>query len=94
MGNQQVHILELVDDRRSPRSETDMERARIVLPMLRSAILRYACGCRSRGICNHHCFTSGLALPDGLSCGRCSSGVLVHLSREVGLRHNRRELRG
>lgn len=64
--------------------EADMERARLILPLLSGtiAILRYGCGCRSpRGTCNHNTFIAGLALPDGIVCANCQAGATEKVSR-------------
>jgi hypothetical protein len=65
------------DNGKFQRSEADKERARKTLSILagKIAILRYACGCKSpEGICNHHSFSGGLSLPDGVICDGCRNG--------------------
>lgn len=86
VDDQDIQRIEPEDNRQTHRSEADLERARATLPILPGilAVLTYACGCRSpQGICNHHSFSSGLALPDGLICGRCRSGVIIRVSKEI-----------
>lgn len=84
------HVLDVEpeDIQRPQRTMEDMKRARAVLSMLPGvvAILRYACGCKSRqGTCNHYSFSGGLALPDGLICGTCRNGAAIQVGPEIGL---------
>ena len=70
-------------DTQQHRNETDLKRGRAILAILPGivAILKYECGCTSRqGVCNHHSFTSGLTLPDGVVCARCKTGAKIHVS--------------
>ena len=70
--------VESEDNGKYQRSEADNERARKTLSILagKIAILRYACGCKSpQGICNHHSFSGGLNLPDGVICHACRNGA-------------------
>lgn len=66
-----------------PRNKTDLERAGAILTILPGiiAILRYECGCTSpQGVCNHHSFSSGLTLPDGVICAGCKTQANIHVS--------------
>jgi hypothetical protein len=73
-------------NRQIQRSEADNERARATLSVLArtTAALRYACGCKSPGgICNHHSFSCGLNLPDGVICDSCRDGAIIQVSKET-----------
>jgi hypothetical protein len=77
MNNLHQFGVESDDGQKIQRSEADNERARKTLSILagKIAILRYACGCKSpKGICNHHSFSGGLNLPDGVICPGCRNG--------------------
>lgn len=77
------HRPEPGSSRHDYRNEADLKRGQTTLSVLLSviAIIRYDCGCTSaRGICNHHSFNSGTALPDGMICARCRLGASVHVS--------------
>ncbi len=82
--SREVHLIDREGCRDRQGSQADLTRARATLTMLPGmiAILRYACNCRSlQGICNHHSFIGGLALPDGIICGRCKDGAPLQVSR-------------
>lgn len=84
VDSRDVHLIDQEGCRNNSSSQADLARARATLAMLPGmiAIIRYACNCRSpQGICNHHSFIGGLALPDGTICGRCSIGAPLHVSR-------------
>ncbi|KAF7510910.1 hypothetical protein GJ744_005740 [Endocarpon pusillum] len=78
VDSREVHLIDHEGCRNNHSSQANLARARTTLTMLPGmiAIIRYACNCRSpQGICNHHSFIGGLALPDGTICGRCSIGA-------------------
>ncbi len=86
MDYQHAQSVEPEEERRTNRSGPEMERACATLSMLPGvvAILRYACGCRSpQGTCNHHSFSSGLALPDGVICDGCSNQAIAQVGQET-----------
>lgn len=84
VDSRDVQLIDHESCRDSHGNQADLARARATLTMLPGviAVIRYACNCKSpQGICNHHSFIGGLALPDGIICGRCRNGAPSQVSR-------------